>query len=204
MEVLCVNSYTKNTKYRIVKRILDAVFSFILIVFLTIPMLIIWIAVRLDTPGNGIFRQIRVGKDGRLFECLKFRTMYTSAPPCRPSSQFHDAQNYITPIGRILRRTSLDELPQLFNVLRGDMSLVGPRPLILAEREIHEGRKNHGVYSIRPGITGLSQINGRDNVSSEEKILLDTQYLYDFGLMQDIKILAKTISKVVNGEGNSH
>lgn len=197
-----MSGYTKKTKYRIVKRILDAVFSFILIIFLLLPMTLIWIAVKLDTPGKGIFRQIRVGKDGRLFECLKFRTMYTSAPPCRPSSKFHDAQNYVTPVGRFLRRTSLDELPQLFNVLRGDMSLVGPRPLILAERHVHEGRKKHGVYGIRPGITGLSQISGRDNVSDDEKVLLDAKYLYEFGIMQDVKILAKTIGKVINGEGN--
>ncbi len=192
----------KRKKYHVIKRILDVVFSAILLLFLSLPMLVIWIAVRWDTPGRGIFRQIRVGKDGRLFECYKFRTMYESAPPCRPSSEFTDAQRYITPVGRFLRKTSLDELPQLFNVLKGDMSLVGPRPLILAEREVHEGRRRNGVYTLRPGMTGLAQINGRDGLSDSEKIETDTKYLYEFGLIQDVRILAKTITAVVSGDGN--
>lgn len=192
----------RGQRYRILKRILDLIFSAVLIVFLFLPMLVIWIAVRIDTPGEGIFRQIRVGKDGRLFECYKFRTMYISAPPCRPSSDFHDAKNYITPVGRFLRRTSLDELPQLFNVFKGDMSLVGPRPLIVAEKEVHEGRRKNGVYALRPGMTGLSQINGRDGLSDGEKIERDVQYLRQFGFLQDVRILAKTLTAVVSGEGN--
>ena len=164
--------------------------------------LVIWLAVKSDTPGKGVFRQIRVGRNGRLFECYKFRTMYESAPHCRPSSKFPDARKYVTPVGRFLRRTSLDELPQLFNVLKGDMSLVGPRPLILAEREMHEGRRKNGVYTLRPGMTGLSQVNGRDGLSDGEKIDIDTKYLYEFGLMQDVKILAKSLTAVVRGEGN--
>lgn len=192
----------KKKKYCVLKRILDVMFSAILIIFLSLPMLIIWIAIRLDTPGKGIFRQIRVGQEGRLFGCYKFRTMYESAPPCRPSSQFADAQRYVTPVGRFLRRTSLDELPQLFNVIKGDMSLVGPRPLILAEREVHEGRRKNGVYALRPGMTGLSQINGRDGLSDREKIDTDTRYLCEFGFIQDMKIIAKTLTAVVSGEGN--
>ena len=192
----------KKKKYCVLKRILDVMFSAILIIFLSLPMLIIWIAIRLDTPGKGIFRQIRVGQEGRLFECYKFRTMFESAPPCRPSSQFADAQRYVTPVGRFLRRTSLDELPQLFNVIKGDMSLVGPRPLILAEREVHEGRRKNGVYALRPGMTGLSQINGRDGLSDREKIDTDTRYLCEFGFIQDVKIIAKTLTAVVSGEGN--
>ena len=192
----------KKKKYCVLKRIFDVIFSAILIIFLSLPMLIIWIAIRLDTPGKGIFRQIRVGQEGRLFGCYKFRTMYESAPPCRPSSQFADAQRYVTPVGRFLRRTSLDELPQLFNVIKGDMSLVGPRPLILAEREVHEGRRKNGVYALRPGMTGLSQINGRDGLSDREKIDTDTRYLCEFGFIQDMKIIAKTLTAVVSGEGN--
>ena len=196
-----MDSFSAKKKYHVVKRSLAVIFSFILIVFLSLPMLVIWLAVRLSTPGKGIFRQIRVGKDRRLFTCYKFRTMYTSAPPCRPSSDFDDAEKYITPVGRFLRRTSLDELPQLFNVLRGDMSLVGPRPLILAEREVHEGRRENGVYILRPGMTGLSQVSGRDYVSDQEKVELDTKYLCEFGLMQDVRILAKTVAKVISGDG---
>lgn len=192
----------KRKKYHLLKRILDVIFSVILIVFLSLPMLVIWIAIRVDTPGRGIFRQIRVGKEGRLFECYKFRTMYESAPPCCPSSKFTDAEKYVTPVGHFLRKTSLDELPQLFNVIKGDMSLVGPRPLILAEREVHEGRRQNGVYTLRPGMTGLSQISGRDGLSDVEKVETDTKYLYEFGLIQDVRILAKTLTAVVSGEGN--
>lgn len=197
-----MSSSDTKRKYHVVKRLLDVIFSFILIVFLSLPMLLIWIAVRLDTPGDGIFRQIRVGKDRQLFVCYKFRTMYSSAPPCCPSSKFCDAEKYITPVGKFLRKTSLDELPQLFNVLKGDMSLVGPRPLILAEREVHEGRRQNGVYTLRPGMTGLSQVNGRDNISDREKVEFDTRYLCEFGFIQDVRILAKTVTKVISGEGN--
>ena len=188
--------------YMVFKRILDVIFSAVLIVFLSLPMFIIWIAVRINSPGEGIFRQIRVGKDGRLFECYKFRTMYVSAPACRPSSDFSDAKLYITPVGRFLRRTSFDELPQLFNVFKGDMSLVGPRPLILAEKAVHEGRRQNGVYALRPGMTGLSQISGRDGLSDLEKVERDTQYLYGFGFIQDVRIIAKTLTAVISGEGN--
>lgn len=187
--------------YTVVKRLLDIFFSAVLLVLLAFPMLIIWLAVRISSPGKGIFRQIRVGKNGRLFVCYKFRTMYESAPPCRPSSLFRDAEKYITPVGRFLRRASLDELPQLLNVLKGDMSIVGPRPLVLAEREVHMQRRENGVYSLRPGITGLSQISGRDKVTDERKVELDTKYLYEFGFLQDVKIVGKTVGRVISGDG---
>ena len=186
--------------YRFVKRGLDILFSGTLIAFLAIPMLVIWVAVKIDTVGKGIFRQIRVGKNGKLFVCYKFRTMYESAPPCCPSSKLLDAERYITPVGKFLRRTSLDELPQLFNVFKGDMSLVGPRPLVLAERDVHEGRRLNGVYRLRPGMTGLSQVSGRNSLSDSEKVTLDTEYLYEFGFIQDAKIIARTFSKLLSDE----
>lgn len=189
--------------YWVIKRVLDIFFSAVLLVFLALPLFLIWIAVRLDSPGSGIFRQIRVGRDGKLFTCYKFRTMYGSAPPCCPSSQFHDADRYITPVGRFLRRTSLDELPQLLNVLKGDMSLVGPRPLILAETEVHKGRRQSGVYGLRPGLTGLSQVRGRDSVSDARKVELDTEYLWNFGFIQDAKIIGMTVYTVITGDGMS-
>jgi len=187
--------------YACVKRFLDVFFALALLAFLWLPMLIIAVAVRADSPGKAIFRQIRVGRDGRLFVCYKFRTMYTSAPPCCPSSKFCDAHKYITPIGRFLRRASLDELPQLFNVVKGDMSIVGPRPLIIAEFNVHKKRTQNGVYILRPGITGLSQICGRDRVTDERKIELDTQYLKSFGFLQDVKIVGKTLGRVITGDG---
>lgn len=199
-EVLIIKR-RKRIYYKAVKRVLDVGLSILLLLFLWLPMLVIGVAIRLDSPGRAIFRQIRVGRAGKLFTCYKFRTMYESAPPCRPSSQFKDADKYVTRVGRFLRRTSLDELPQLFNVLRGDMSLVGPRPLILAEAAVHEGRRKMGIYTLRPGITGLSQVSGRDGISDEQKITLDSEYLASFGFFEDLRIVGKTFGKVISGEG---
>ncbi len=186
----------KKRIYARLKRVLDVFFSFVLLVFLFLPMLIILVAIRIDSDGGGIFRQRRVGRGGRVFVCYKFRTMHINAPPNVPSSSFSDAQRYITRVGGFLRKSSLDELPQLVNVLKGDMSLVGPRPLILEERKVHEERSRCGVYALRPGITGLSQVSGRDSVNDEQKITLDTQYLDSLGFFEDIKILVKTFGKL--------
>ncbi len=191
---------TKKRIYFTVKRGLDIFFSLILLIFSAIPMLIIWAAVIIDTPGAGIFKQIRVGKDGKLFRCYKFRTMYASAPPCRSSAEFADSHKYITPVGKFLRRSSLDELPQLFNVLKGDMSIVGPRPLIISEETVHSGRRANGVYALRPGITGLAQVRGRDRLGDEQKVLLDTRYLQEVGFIADAKILGETFFRVARGE----
>ena len=187
-------------KYFIFKRVLDVVFSFILILLLALPMALIWFAVVISSRGGGIFRQARIGRGGRRFICYKFRTMYIDAPRSCPAAEL-DATRFITPVGKLLRRTSLDELPQLFNVLRGDMSLVGPRPLIAEEIKVHEGRQRLGVYSLRPGITGLSQIRGRNNLPDEEKVAFDAKYLEEFGILQDVKILGGTFGKVLRGEG---
>jgi O-antigen biosynthesis protein WbqP len=187
--------------YSLIKRGLDVFFSAVLLLLLAFPMLLIWIAIRIDSPGAGFFRQERVGRDSKSFVCYKFRTMYINTPSNCPSSQLTDSQRYITRVGRLLRRTSLDELPQLFNVLKGNMSLVGPRPLIAQEHEVHDGRLRGGVYTLRPGITGLSQINGRDALSDEQKVLLDCEYLDRFGFFQDLKIVGLTLKKVVTGEG---
>ena len=194
-------SVRENGIYARVKRVLDLFFSFILLFLLALPMLIIWIAVRIDSEGGGIFRQERIGRDGKPFVCYKFRTMYQSAPHNCPSARLDCPQRYITRVGRVLRRTSLDELPQLYNVLLGDMSLVGPRPLIAEEREVHRMRAENGSYRLRPGITGLSQISGRDTVTDSVKAELDGRYLAEFGLMQDIRILGATFGKVITGEG---
>ena len=187
--------------YGSVKRGLDLFFSASLLCFLALPMLVIWLAVRLDSRGGGIFRQTRIGRGGVPFVCYKFRTMYVLAPPCCPSARLDRADRYITPVGRFLRRTSLDELPQLFNVLRGDMSLVGPRPLIAEESDIHRLRSESGVYRLRPGITGLSQVMGRDRVPDDMKAALDARYLAEFGFIQDVRIIGRTVGKVITGEG---
>lgn len=187
--------------YAVIKRLLDIVFSFVLLCLLLLPMALIWFAVKLDSHGSGIFCQPRVGRNGKIFVCFKFRTMYENAPPCISAACFDSADKYVTRVGRFLRRSSLDELPQLFNVLRGDMSIVGPRPLIIAEKNMHEQRRKNGVYRIRPGITGLSQVNGRNAISDERKAELDTRYLLNLGFVQDVKIILHTVVQVVKGTG---
>lgn len=186
--------------YGIFKRALDVIFSFLLLFFLLFPMLLIGVVIRLTSDGDVIFKQRRVGIDGKVFICYKFRTMYKDAPNNRPTSTFFDAQKYITPIGRILRKTSLDELPQLFNVLRGDMSLVGPRPLIENEDEIHAIRARCGVYRVRPGITGLAQVSGRDLLDNIDKVRLDIEYAKKMSFSEDARILMKTVAGAVRGK----
>ena len=194
-------SNNKNANiYFFVKRALDIILSCALLLFLLLPMLVIWLAVALSSSGGGFFLQERVGRGGKRFVCCKFRTMYKSAPVCsaRQMSELSDASSYITPIGRFLRSTSLDELPQLWNVLKGDMSLVGPRPLIADEVEVHAAREQMGVYRIRPGITGLAQVQGRNSISDARKVELDAKYLDEFGFLQDARILALTAIGVIS------
>ena len=169
--------------------------------FLALPMLAISLVIALTSRGGVIFRQIRIGKGGESFVCYKFRTMYSHAPSNIPSAALKNAHIYVTKVGRFLRRTSLDELPQLFNVLKGDMSLIGPRPLIAEEETVHRLRMEKGVYNIRPGITGLAQVSGRDLVSDREKAELDIEYLNSVGFVSDMRIFFKTLKRVVSGEG---
>lgn len=196
-----VRGRSKKERYRILKRFLDIVFSSLLLFFLFIPMMVIGIIIRITSDGKAIFRQERIGRNEKPFVCLKFRTMYVTAPRDCPTAQFSDAQRYITGIGKFLRRTSLDELPQLWNVLVGEMSLVGPRPLIPCESKIHEFRKRGGVYDIRPGITGLAQINGRDILDDKQKARLDIRYSKNMKLSTDVRIIMRTIGRAVTGDG---
>lgn len=191
----------KRRGYFFWKRLLDVLFSFLLLFFLALPMLFIACAVLFTSRGGAIFRQKRVGRNAETFVCYKFRTMYSYAPNNRPTSDFSDAALYVTPVGRFLRRTSLDELPQLFNVLKGDMSLIGPRPLIAEEEAVHRLRMEKGVYDIRPGITGLAQVSGRDLISDSEKAELDAKYVESIGFASDFGILFKTLRRVAGGDG---
>lgn len=187
--------------YRYSKRFLDILFSFLLLCFLWLPMLFIAVLIRLTSRGGALFRQIRVGQGGVPFVCYKFRTMYEDAPRNCPTSDFTNAERFVTPIGRFLRRSSLDELPQLWNVLRGQMSLVGPRPLIPCEAEVHAWRMRCGVYQLRPGITGLAQVCGRDRLPDAEKTRLDVRYAKRVSFWEDVRIVAKTVLRVCSGDG---
>lgn len=194
-------SLISKSKYDIVKRWLDIAVSAVALMFLFAPMLLIALAIYLDDPGPVIFSQYRVGRCGKSFLLYKFRTMYRNTPRYVASTDLLHPEACITRFGRFLRRTSLDELPQLFNVLRGDMSLVGPRPMIEQERYIHQLREERGVYAVRPGMTGLAQINGRDLLLPEEKVRYDAIYLEKFGFWQDVSIILGTLPGVVSGEG---
>ena len=189
------------TCYGLVKRSLDILLSALGLLVLLIPFVIVALVIYGDDPGPVLFRQYRVGRGGALFQLYKFRTMKLDTPCSVATRDMHDPDLYVTRAGRFLRKTSLDELPQLLNVLRGDMSLVGPRPLIPEETEIHEMRHSRGVYALRPGLTGLAQINGRDMVSQEEKVRYDACYLEHLSLWLDLKILLATVPKVLGGEG---
>ena len=157
------------------KRFIDASLGCVILAFTILPMLVIALIVKLTSKGEVIFKQERIGRGGEPFVCYKFRSMSTDAPRDIPTARFEDAARYITPIGRLLRRTSLDELPQIINVIKGDMSFVGARPLIPSESEMHKGRERGGVYELRPGITGLAQVRGRDMIGDEEKLFYDLE-----------------------------
>lgn len=181
---------------RTVKRAADIVASALGLAVLLVPMALLSLLIYIDDPGPALFAQKRVGRGGKRFTFYKFRTMRRDTPKYLSTMELEEPERYITRFGRFLRRSSIDELPQLFNVLRGDMSLVGPRPLISDEYEVHQMRARLGVYNVRPGITGLAQVNGRDRCSPGEKVRWDVKYLENFGLWQDVKILLATLPRV--------
>ena len=191
---------SKNS-YCIVKRFLDFLIAVIGFMAMLLPMVIIALIIFLDDPGKVFFAQYRVGRNGKRFTLYKFRSMKMSTPKYLSTAEMGDPGQYFTRVGKYLRKLSLDELPQLINVIKGDMSLVGPRPLISDEYEMHAMRMRFGVYTTRPGITGLAQINGRDEVGPVDKIHYDVQYLREYGFMTDVKILLSTVPKVLRKEG---
>lgn len=187
--------------YLAVKRLFDILASLVAGALLLLPLLVIGALVWLESEGPAIFRQERIGKDGKVFTIYKFRTMKISAPRDVATAALENADQYITHMGAFLRRTSIDELPQLWNVLRGDMSLVGYRPLCVTETEVNAKREKLGVFAVRPGITGLAQVNGRNNITDEEKVRLDARYVRECSLKMDLICLVKTVMTVITGEG---
>ena len=173
--------YITKRFYCKLKRLLDLILSLLGLIVLLVPFAIIAAVVYADDPGKVLFSQYRIGRRGKRFKLYKFRTMKAETPKSLSTQEVSDPDAYITRVGHFLRKYSLDELPQLINVIRGDMSLVGPRPLIADEYEIHAMRMRFGVYSVRPGVTGLAQIHGRDLVSPADKVRWDVRYLQSFG-----------------------
>ncbi|MBQ7957467.1 MAG: sugar transferase [Clostridia bacterium] len=183
------------------KRFLDFIFSLLALIILSPLILVLSLLVLISSGRPIIFRQQRVGYNNELFTIYKFRTMKDGMRQTRTEDLTdYEIENDITFIGKILRKLSLDELPQLFNILKGDMSFVGPRPLIPQEDEIRQLRKKYNVYSVRPGITGWAQVNGRDFISDEQKAKLDKEYVEKRSILMDIKIMFRTVWVVLAGK----
>jgi len=191
----------KRRVYPLVKRLLDVVLSIAGLVLFAPLMLAAAFLIRRDSPGPALFLQQRVGLHGKLFRIVKFRTMYTHVSPSVATSELRNPLACITRVGRVLRKSSIDELPQLFNVLRGEMSLIGPRPLVPEEKDIHGFRMAAGAYDVLPGVTGWAQVNGRDCVDARTKADLDGYYATHVSLGLDLLILLYSVLCVVTARG---
>jgi Sugar transferases involved in lipopolysaccharide synthesis len=192
-----------------VKQILDYIGSLVLIILLSPILLLIALIVKLDSTGPVLFKQKRIGKDCSEFFLYKFRTMRTDTPKDMPTHLFRDAESYITASGKMLRKSSLDELPQLFNILKGEMSFIGPRPALWNQYDLIQARKEQSVKagvdanSLRPGITGWAQVNGRDELPIPVKADLDGYYAKNLSFLLDLKILFMTFFSVITSRGVS-
>ena len=186
-----------------IKRLLDIAVSAPALVLLSPLLLLIALAVRLDSPGPALYCSQRFGRGGRLFWMPKFRTMHVNAPQL-PTHLLQDSVTLLTSLGGILRRSSLDELPQLWSVLVGDMSLVGPRPGLFNQGDLIEMRIENGSAACLPGITGWAQVNGRDALTLEDKVALDGEYSKRQNLLFDLRILALTVVKVLRADSIRH
>ena len=184
-----------------IKPWLDRFFAVVLLIVLALPMLFIALLIKLDSRGPVLFKQQRVGRGEKLFEIYKFRTMYTYAPGEMPTVKLKNSRALITRVGRILRVSSIDELPQLINILKGEMSFVGYRPLIVNEEDTHSARRQYNVYSVLPGITGLAQVRGRDELCAQDKARYDGIYVKNISFSYDFIILLKTITTVIYARG---
>ena len=187
--------------YPHVKRGADALLSLLALVCLSPLYLALALAVKLTSPGPALFRQKRVGRGGRLFTIYKFRTMRTDTPRDTATHLLSNPGSYITPLGAFLRRSSLDELPQFFNVLRGDMSIVGPRPALYNQYDLIAAREKAGVNRVRPGITGWAQINGRDELPLPVKVQYDREYVENLSLRMDVRCFFGSIWAVLRADG---
>jgi O-antigen biosynthesis protein WbqP len=183
------------------KRFFDIIITLITCIISLPLVLVLVLLIKLTSKGPVLFRQRRIGLNRREFNILKFRTMYTDTPSNVPTHLLENPEAFITPIGKILRKTSLDELPQLFNILKGDMSLVGPRPALYNQEDLIALREQSGVHRMRPGLTGWAQVNGRDELAIPVKVEYDKYYVEHWSLGLDIKILFLTAISVAGHKG---
>jgi len=185
------------------KRVFDVFIGLILLIVLAAPMFLVYILVRVTSKGSALYWSDRVGQKNKIFKMPKFRSMRTDTPAVA-THLLNDPDIYLSPIGGFLRRTSLDELPQLWSILKGDMSFVGPRPALFNQDDLITLRTEYGVDKLIPGLTGWAQVNGRDELPIPEKVALDVEYMHRQSFWFDLKILWMTFLKVIKRDGVSH
>lgn len=187
--------------YMKVKRIIDLILSFIGLIILSPVFLILILAIKLDSPGPILFKQKRVGLHNKHFNILKFRTMRIDTPKDTPTHLLENPDQWITKVGKFLRKTSLDELPQIINIFKGEMSIIGPRPALWNQYDLIAERGKYGANSVPVGLTGWAQINGRDELPIELKAKLDGEYAENISFSMDIKCFVGTIFSVIKSDG---
>ncbi len=192
---------TSQKIYMVIKRCIDFIFALLALILLSWLFLVLCIAIKIDSPGPILFKQKRVGIHKKHFQILKFRTMRIDTPKDMPTHMLKDPDQYITKVGKFLRKSSLDELPQVLNILAGQMSIVGPRPALWNQYDLIEERDKYGANDVMPGLTGWAQINGRDELEIPVKAKLDGEYVEKFGLLMDIKCFFGTITAVLFHKG---
>lgn len=191
----------KKPIYNFFKRLFDFFCSTIAIIIFSIPMLIVSIAIKCDSKGPVFFKQNRIGKNKKIFKIIKFRSMYTTTDPNAPTHQLGNATSHITRVGKFIRKTSIDELPQLFNIWVGSMSIVGPRPALWNQDDLIEERDKYFANNVKPGLTGLAQISGRDELEIPVKAKIDGDYVKKRGFFYDILLIIKTVFSVFKSDG---
>jgi O-antigen biosynthesis protein WbqP len=185
------------------KRTMDLIMAFCAAVLLALPIACVALLVRVTSKGPVLHWSDRVGKDNRIFKMPKFRSMYVGAPDVA-THLLANPERYLTPIGSFLRKSSLDELPQLWSIIKGDMSVVGPRPALFNQDDLIGLRTQHGVHTLVPGLTGWAQINGRDELSIPDKVKLDVEYMQRQSVLFDCYILWRTVAKVLKQDAVAH
>lgn len=190
-------------KYIKIKRVIDFTLALIGLIVLAPVLVGLILAIKLDSPGPVFFKQKRIGIHKTYFDILKFRTMKADTPNDVPTHMLMNPEQYITSVGKFLRKTSLDELPQLINILKGNMSIVGPRPALWNQDDLLEERDRYGANDVMPGLTGWAQINGRDELEISEKAKFDGEYVQQLGFVMDLKCFFGTIKVLVKSEGVS-
>lgn len=185
------------------KKLFDILLSFLLLLIFFLPILFLSLLIKITSKGPVFYITDRVGTQNKIFKMYKFRTMLIDTPPVA-THLLEDPDRFLTPIGKYLRKTSLDELPQLFNILKGDMSFVGPRPALYNQDDLIKLRTQKGINDLSPGLTGWAQVNGRDDVPIPIKVEFDEYYLKNQSFFFDLKILWKTLFKVARKEGVDH